>query len=453
MRNNKCIYLSLLWVALFSSIICFASEAKNVMPEFTYGGKTLSEFAGVEDAPSIEGYSAYAINLNSGTVIFEKNSHDMVYPASTVKLMTAIVAYENIYDLDADIIASESAVKMTQGGNIRIEAGEIYSARELLYGLLVGGANDAALVLAEHVAGSQQDFVKMMNEKASEIGAIDTHFVNVTGFHDDAQITTARDVAIIAQYFYYIPELFEMSNTTRFESDRIKRILTNRNLLLSRVSSDEYFYSSADGMSVGSTPEGGQCIVSTVTKDDNLTYLCVVMNSKEIDDKNYAYIDIKSIFDFCTENFRYHTVASTDTLMSEMKVNNAVDVDSFALFPDNDVKMLLPNNLDPAKDITYEKRLFSESADAPINIGDEFGEVVVKYRNDVIVGRAKLVSDVSLDKSNVLYFLSKVEKIITGKWFIAFIVTAVVLFAVYFGFSVHYKYFRKSKYTGNRLRK
>ena len=444
---------SLLLLIYSLTFIVFANDEVTAKPEFTFDGKSLAEFASVEDQPVIEGQSAYAINLNTGTVVFEKNSSEIVYPASTTKLMTAIVAYENIPDLEVMVKASEGAVKKTQGANIRISAGEEYSARELLNALLISGANDAALVLAEHVSGSESEFCKLMNEKAKLLGAVNTNFENVTGFHKDTNVTTARDIGIIAQYFYYIPELFKMSDTARFNSsERLKRTLVNRNLLLSRATTDKYYYSLASGMSVGSTPEGGHCIVSTVNSKDGQIYLCVVMNSVERDDINYAYKDIVSVFEFCINNFSYQTVASTNDVMCELPVNNAIDVDHFALFPDSDVNMLLPNNLDYVNEISLEKRIYSDSADAPVNRKDVFGEVVVKYKDEVAVGRAKLVSDVSIDKSNVLYFFSRIEKMVTGKWFVAFAIVAVVLFGAYFGLSVYYKYFKKNKYTGNRPR-
>ena len=452
MKKIKIALLLLLIINLFA-VLVYADAEVTAKPEFTFDGKSLAEFASVEEQPEIIGQSAYAINLNTGTVVFEKNSSDIVYPASTTKLMTAIVAYENIPDLDVVVKASENAIKKTQGANVRISAGEEYTARELLSALLISGANDAALVLAEHVSGSESEFCKLMNEKAKQLGAVNTNFDNVTGFHKDTNVTTARDIGIIAQYFYYIPELFKMSDTARFNgSDRLKRTLINRNLLISRASTDKYYYSLASGMSVGSTPEGGHCIVSTVNSKDGQIYLCVVMNSVEKDNVNYAYKDIVSVFEFCTKNFSYQTVASTNDVMCELPVSNAIDVDHFALFPDSDVNMLLPNNLDYVNEISLEKRIYADSAEAPVNRKDVFGEVVVKYKDTVAVGRAKLVSDVSIDKSNVLYFFSRIEKMVTGTWFIAFMIVAVVLFGAYFGISVYYKYFRRNKYTGNRPR-
>ena len=183
---RKFSFLAALFVILFSlSLICFADGNLTLKPEFTFDGKSLSEYASMENVPSIEGYSAYAINLNTGTVIYDKKPDDRVYPASTTKLMTAIVAYENIPDLDVKITATEYVVRNTQGANVRIEAGEIYTARELLNALLIEGANDAALMLAEYVSGSEEEFCILMNEKAKQIGAINTHYDNVTGFHSE----------------------------------------------------------------------------------------------------------------------------------------------------------------------------------------------------------------------------------------------------------------------------
>lgn len=437
--------------ALLSSLIAFASDKKmTAKSELWFDGQSLADFASVAGQPDLECNSAYAINLNTGAVVFEKNSKKSVAPASTVKMMTAIVAYENIPDLDAMVVASEDAVRKAQGVTAAIKAGEEYSASDLLRALLIKGANDAALVLAEHVAGSQQDFVKLMNEKAKQIGADSTVFTNVTGFDDDNMVTTARDVGIIGQYLYYIDDLFKMSNERSYSSERFKTLVVNRNYLLSRSNETEYFRSDAAGMSAGGTENGGKCLVSTVTAKDGLVYLCVIMGAPEADDVYYEYTDIAAVFDFCKDNFSYQTVASTKDVMCEIPVNNAVDVDHFTLFPDSEIKMLLPNDLDYSKEIYLEKRLFKEEAEAPVNRMDVFGEVVVKYRDTVSVGRAKLVSDVSVDKSNILYIFNRIESVVTGTWFVVFSVTALVLFVIYFGLSVYYTYFRKNKYTGNR---
>ncbi len=455
MKNRFLKLLCTLAISTLASCVCFCAPVLSPQPEITFDGMSLTEYASLVDVPDIEGKYAYAINLDTGTVVYAKNSSVKTSPASTVKLMTAITAYENIPDLDVTITASQNAVSKAQGSNMSIKAGESFKASELFYGLLVRGANDAALVLAEHVAGSEKDFVELMNKKAKELGASNTHFENVTGFHTEGSYTTARDMGIIAQYMYYIPTLFDMSNTTRYvvkptEITKQQRTLINRNMLLSKVISPDYYYASAKGMSLGSTPEGGHCIVSTVTGRNGLSYLCVVLASREENDINYACRDMIKLFDFCLKEFSFMSVASVKDVVCEIPVKNAVDVDHVALFPEKDIQVLLPNDMDFTRDLVSEKRLFSETAYSPVNKGDVFGEIVVRYKNDAAIGTVNLVSNVAVDRSNVLYFFSRIENIVTGTWFKVFAITALLLFAAYFGFSVYVRYFKRNKYTGNR---
>lgn len=449
--------LSLVLTVVIMFALCmtsFAFEAVQVQEEKYFDGKTLSAYCNTFTHPELKASACYAINLDTGTVVYEKNSKKEVFPASTVKLMTAIVAYENISDLDTEIIVSKDVVRNARGTNMALKEGEAFTARDLLYGLLVRGANDAALALAEHVAGSEKDFCVLMNNKAKELGAQSTVFENVTGFHTPGSITTARDVAIISRYLYYKSDLFQMTDTARYVIEPTKltnetRTLLNRNRLISRIFEDNYYYSGAHGMSLGSTPEGGACAVSTVTSGDNLTYLCVVMNSTETDDVNYACKDMVALFDYCIDNFSLQSVASTKDLVCEIPVKLAPDTDHMALFPQSDVLALLPNDLDYMKDITIEKRLFSENAKAPVNVSDVFGEIVIKYKDNAVVGRTGLVSTTSVDRSNVLYMLSRIENIVSGVWFKVFAITAVLLFLIYFALTVVFKV-RRSKYYGRR---
>jgi len=451
--KNKFIVAAILVLLMTFSV--FAEPVLSPKAEITFEGMSLSQYADVSTEPEIRGKHAYAINLDTGTVVYAKNSEQKTSPANTVKLMTAIVAYENIPDLDTVIAASQSAVSAAQGSNMAIKTGESFTARELFYGLLVRGANDAALVLAEHVSGSEEEFVKLMNKKAKELGADSTRFENVTGFYTENSYTTARDIGIIAQYMYYIPELFDFSNTTRYvvqptEQTSTVRTLINRNMLLSKVISPDYYYGKAKGMTLGSTPEGGHCIVSTATGENGLTYLCVVLNSVEENDVNYACVDIVDVFNFCLNDFSFRSVSSVNDVVCEIPMKNASDVDHLALFPEKEVKVLLPEEMDIKNDISVERRVFKDTAYAPVNKGDVYGEIVVKYKSDAVIGTVNLVSNVEVDRSNVLYFFSRIENIVTGTWFIVFAVTAIILFAVYFGYSVYYRYFKRNKYTGNR---
>ncbi len=454
-RKLLCAFACILCIVQGISVLAY--EAADIKDSVYFDGKTLSEYAGMGKELSLYSKNAYVINLDTGCVIYEKNGSDTAYPASAVKLMTAIVAYEAIDDLDASVIVSDDVVKKASGSNMALKENEVITARDLLYGLLVTGANDAALALAEYTYNTVEAFCEAMNEKAREIGAENTHFDNVTGFHSDETVTTAHDMALIAKYFYYIDELFGMSNTTRHTVEKtnktdVTRTLLNRNLLISRVRSQDYYYQGAGGMSLGSTPEGGVCAVSTVTdKQTNLTYLCVVLGAGEDEseeDKNFACIDMAALFDYCLESFSLSTVASTTEVVCEMPVKLAANTDHVTLFPKEDIKTLLPKDMVYDTDITVERRIYKESVKAPVYKGDELGEIVVMYKNSAVVGRTKLCAGTSIDRSNVLYFFNRIEMFVSGTWFRVFAITAIVLFAAYFGMSVYVA--KKRRYSRRR---
>ncbi len=445
-----------IFVVLLSIILVFVSNAQETeFVEKLFNGMGLCEYTNPDSLPEINGQSAYLYNLETGTVIYRKNQDSFVYPASTVKLMTAIVAYENIPDLNTVITASKSAVLATQGSNMAIKEGERFTAQQLLYGLLVTGANDAANVLAEYVGGSIPEFCELMNEKAKELGAADTHYTNPTGLHSDEMKTTARDTAIIAKHFYSINELFEMSDTTRYTIDKgehilVDRILLNRNLLISRVRSEKYYYSRAMGMSLGSTPEAGECVVTAALDDNGLTYICVVMNAPSDDDESFACLDAVNLLKMCLKDFSYSVVLSTKNIICEIPVRLAVDTDYVTLLPGNDLMALLPADMNYSSDISIEPRVTEESVTAPVYEGDKLGEAVVKYKNEIILGSVSLVAAKAVDKSNVLYFLDKAQQLILGHWFRVFAVFAIVLLVLYFVASV---FFASRRYKGRKRRR
>lgn len=415
-----------------------------------YDSKTFADFAGVE-FPGIEAAFAYVINLETGSVMYEKNSKVLLFPASTVKLMTAIVAYENIPDLETVIYASEAAVKRSTGTKIHssrpIKAGEGFTARELLYALLVTGANDAANVLAEHVAGSEEEFCKMMNQKAKELGANDTVFANPTGLHNEKMVTTAYDMALIARHAYYINDIVKISGATNYTIEatnktKERRYLYNRNRLIRRVEGEsDYFYKGTLGMSAGFTPEGGNCVVA-VAERGGLTYLAVVMNSPATDTENFSYLDTKALLDACFDNFSVQKVASSGMMMCEIPVELAANVDHVTLYAKDDISALLPINVDTEKDITL-KRLVYEDACAPVSEGQRFGDLVVTYKGTITLGKTDLVANTSVDRSNFLYVLSLLTAFFTGRWFITAVISAVVLFLLYC--FIYYKALRRRR--------
>lgn len=411
--------------------------ATSPRPFCYYDNKTLSAFAGISE-PHTEAVSAIAVNLETGLVISENNPRQLLYPASTVKLMTAVVAVEHIPDLETVIYASETAVNRSSGTRLNptrpIKAGEALTARELLYGLLVAGANDAAEVLAEYVGGSREEFCALMNRKAAEIGAKDTHFSNPTGMHEDDMVTTAYDTALIAQYAYYLNDIVEIAGATNYtieatEKTKERRYLYNRNRMIRRVEGEtDYFYKGTLGLSAGYTPQGGNCVVA-VAKKEGLTYLTVVMNAPEIEKENYAYADSVTLLDYCFNGFAVKKVAASGGMICEIPVTLAAKVDHVTLYAKEDIVSLLPADY-PSEDVQLKQMVY-EDAQAPIREGQPFGELVATYKGTVVLGKCELVANTAVDRSNLLYILSLLAAFFTSRWFIVAFIAALVLFAIY----------------------
>lgn len=227
----------------------------------------------VECAPfdDLTAETAILIDARTGEVLFEKDADKRIYPASTTKMMTAILAIENVNLLKLTTV-SEHAAK-TEGSSAQLRAGDRVQIQDLLYGLMLSSGNDAAVVIAEHIDGSEKEFAKRMTKKAHDIGATKTHFTNANGLPDEQHYTTARDLAKIASYAYQ-NKRFKRIVKMKDRSIRISNTgriikLHNTNQLLSTMKE-------CDGIKTGTTRAAGQCLVASATKDDT-SLIAIVM--------------------------------------------------------------------------------------------------------------------------------------------------------------------------------
>ena len=176
--------------------------------------------AGAEEAPILEYVkSACLYNVESDSVLFELNPKEAVFPTSTVKIMTGIVAIENLPDLKQQVTVTSQMLETVRGNSIGFIEGETITVGDALYCLLMNNANDAALILAYTVAGNETAFVKMMNDKAEQLSAWNTTYTNCTGMHDEAAVTTAADTLEIAKYAYSLDRFVEMTGTAHYVID------------------------------------------------------------------------------------------------------------------------------------------------------------------------------------------------------------------------------------------
>ena len=231
-------------------------------------------------------YSSVVIDMDSGRILYEKNKDDKRLIASITKIMTAVIAIEN-KNLDDIVVVGEEILPM-YGSNIYLEIGEEMSLRDLLYGLILRSGNDAAVVIAKYVAGSEEKFVKLMNKKANILGMNDTIFNNCHGLDDETEnYSSAYDMAKLMKYANTLMDFVEISGTYKWKTTSNKKtyIWYNRNKLLS-----DYKY--ATGGKTGYTPKAGKTLVSTASKN-NLNLIAVTLkdsNHYETQKELYDYI-------------------------------------------------------------------------------------------------------------------------------------------------------------------
>ena len=379
---------------------------------------------------------AYLYNFENDRVLFEYDSSEPVYPASTVKIMTAIVAFETFAGaLDTKITVNYAMLNEVAGNKIGFYEGEIVTVEQMLNCMLVNSANDAAIILAHACAGSTDAFVDLMNAKAVELGAYDTYYTNPTGMHNSAMVTTARDTAEIAKYAYSIPGFVEITSTPKYvmEATNISdfRNIYNRNCMISKYYSVDYYYVGALGMNAGATTQGGYAICALAEDaEDNLTYLAVVLGADGEDDTFYNYINAERMLDWAFSSYGYAKVLSTSQMICEIDVNLSSTLDYVTLVPEREILVYLPTAVDLKKDIRYSYNTYEDSVNAPVEAGQEAGTVTVIY-GDEILGSCALITTSSITRSEFLYFLARVGEFTGSRFFKATVVSAVVLSIVY----------------------
>lgn len=343
------------------------------------------------------------METSTGKVVYEKNGYEKKYPASTTKIMTAILAIEHC-NLNETATASEFAINSVPSGysTANIQIGETLSVKDLLYALMLQSANESAVILAEHVSGSQEAFANLMNEKAKELGCKNTHFVNPNGIHNENHYTTAYDLALITQYamknqtFRDIVKTtsFTLPATTSYPSE--SRTYANTNNLIiydARNRPDNYYYKYATGVKTGYTSAAKNCLVASAEKN-GIEYISVVLGAsityESTGSVSHRYVDTISLFDYAFDNFSFRKLKSANNLIKTIKIENGKkDENSLDLLIASDVNSLVSldnksTQIDP--DITLK-----EGLSAPITKGDIVGTISYKveginYTTDLIAG-------------------------------------------------------------------
>lgn len=391
--------------------------------------------AGALEAPELSGINAaYVYSIENGTALFEYNAKTALYPASTVKIMTAIVAFEALKDRMGETVKVEkSMLKNVTGNNLNLSDGELITIESLFYALLLRGSNDAAAVLACLSCSSEEEFIARMNARAAELEMAGTHYTNVSGMHDKNMYTTAADTAKAALKFSEYTTLLTMSSVTKFVIPATnvftQRTLYNRNDLISKYNQTKYFNSNAKGINYGSTNEAGISLV-TYTQKNGLSYIVVIMGATANDDKDMAYTAANALIEWVLSGFAYREVLSTSRLVGEVKVTLSDKADTVMLVPKESITAYLPSDLNLEKDLIYVDTVNYLSFEAPVEEGQSAGYISVYY-GEKLLGTTELITMNGVERSEFLHVLAIIKDFTNSRFFRAFAVS-IVIFSIIF---------------------
>lgn len=360
---------------------------------------SISSYA--KSTTSINSGAGILVEVSTGKIIYEKNSTKQLYPASTTKILTAILVLEkcNLSDM---VTVTESAISNIPSGYVtcNLQIGEEISVKDLLYALMLPSANDAAYVLAEHVGGTVDNFSTMMNNKAIELGCKNTHFVNPNGIHNDKHYSTAYDLYLIANYAMQNETFKEIVKTTEYTLPATNahslndRILKTTNSLLDS-SSQNYYYKYAIGIKTGFTSQAGNCLVAESSRD-GLEFIAVVLNGgKTNNGLNSRFIDAIKLFNYAYDNYTLTKIIEKNSIVNTIEVPKATrETKNLDLIIDKSITVINNKSID-INQVIPEITL-NEEIKAPVEKGTVLGKI--KYKVDDIEYTANLLANSNVEK-------------------------------------------------------
>ena len=327
-------------------------------------------------------YSAEIVmEVNTGRVVYASNEHTKKYMASTTKILTAITVIENC-DLAAKVTVGKETVGV-EGSSIYLEAGEELTVEELLYGLMLRSGNDAAETLAVFTSGSVENFAALMNETASRIGAVNSHFVNPHGLHNDEHYTTAYDLALITCHAMKNEKFREIAGAKTkdisWSTREYKRHLVNKNKLLFNLEG-------CTGVKTGFTKKAGRCLVSSCKRGDT-EFVCVVLNCPPMFERSAALLE--NVLEF----YKNIKVLESDNIYDFIDV--AGTDEKCGVYIKNDV--ILPLTVAEAENLKIVNA-YPDKLEAPFKKDEEIGFIEFYCQNNLIF-REKVYTIIGMEKN------------------------------------------------------
>lgn len=370
-----------IFLFMFVVCFCFSAYAENSVSNSNNNVTTLSPVALLMDA-------------KTGKVLYEKNGYEQNFPASTTKLMTAILAVENC-NLSDIVKVSYNAVFSVPYDytNAALQVDEELTVEQLLNALLIPSANDAGFALAEHIAGSTESFASMMNSKATEIGCKNTHFTNPSGIHNDNHYSTAYDLALIGRYAMQYDTImnivcktsYRLPVTNKYERDDRYFVTTNSMI---RENFTSYYDSRVTGLKTGYTEHALDCIVASAKQNDLDLIVVILGAGYESNGLRQKYLDCHTLFDYGFKNYTMSQIVSKDDVCKTIKIDGATsETENLNLVYKDSISAFVPTSFDTTS--VEPSITLRDNLTAPISAGEVIGKATytiddISYTTDLL---------------------------------------------------------------------
>lgn len=367
------------------------------------------------EEPEIQCKAALLVDAHTGSIVYAKNEHQELYPASLTKIMTCLLTLEAIdrgkLSMNQAITVSPSALEglPSDGSTANIKAGEIMTVEHLLYCMMLVSANEASQILAEAVSGSVAAFVGEMNAKAEALGCANTHFVNPHGIHDSQHYTSAWDMYLITREAMKHEQFMTICDTPTAvipaTNTSSARTLRTTNYLIGSWYTRGYLNGDAHGVKTGSTSQAGHCLVSTATRGTR-SFVSVVMGGDRTELENneirtYSFYDTNQLFNWAFDNFTYQTLLKAGDPVLEVAVSLS-EKDYVIAHPARDIEVLLPSDVTPEA-LERTVTLTADPVEAPIAAGDILGSMTLSHDGvEYAAVNLLALNDVEASRSQIL---------------------------------------------------
>ncbi len=368
---------------------------------------TPTQITYAEEPFDVEGKSAILIDAGTGKILYEKNIHEKLYPASITKIMLLLLAMEalenNKISLKDDVLITSNAAGMG-GSQLYMEEGEVQKVEDLIKAVSVRSGNDTAVALAEHIAGSEELFVDMMNQRANELGMTNTNFVNTHGLHDDNHYTSAYDISIMSRELLKYPKVHEWLKiwmaTLKVgkEKDSVQQMV-NTNKLIKH-------YKGANGIKTGYTSKSMYCLAASATRG-NLTLISVILGSPSVNQRNQ---DSMKILNHGFANYDSIPIVKKGEVIRNVPISKG-NIENVNIVADNNLSILVKKG--ESKDVDREI-LLPENIDAPIETNTKVGEIICRINGEE-KGRVDLICKDEVQKISLYKMINRVFSQLLGK--------------------------------------